>query len=223
MAIHDPFYVRRSCDDAVDAFAREEEAQTLVIKGARQRGKSSLLVRYLAARCRSKKKVALIDFQAFSGVDLESYPEFLTSLAAAVLDVLEIGAPRPMIQQQLEMTSFLRKTVLEASGPLVLAFDEVDRTTSRSYKTDFWSMLRHWHNLRAYPSSMTWRHPLDLVLAISTEPALLIEDPHQSPFNVAQIIEVSSLSRDQCHELNSRYQPMRLQSEEVDGIYGLAM
>ena len=220
MAIHDPLYVRRSCDDAVAAFARVEDAQTLIIKGARQRGKSSLLVRYLAARCRSKKKVALIDFQAFSGVDLESYPEFLTSLAAAVLDVLEICAPRPMIQHQHEMTSFLRKTVLEASGPLVLAFDEVDRTASRSYQTDFWSMLRHWHNLRAYPSSAMWGH-LDLVLAISTEPEFLIEDAYQSPFNVGQVIEVSSLSRDQCHELNSRYEPMRLQYEEVDAIYEL--
>src|SRR5262249_21038197 len=42
MALHDPLYVRRRCDDVVEVLATSDEGQTLIIKGPRQRGKSSL-------------------------------------------------------------------------------------------------------------------------------------------------------------------------------------
>lgn len=220
MPINDPLYVRRQADYDAEVLARSGDSQTLVIKGPRQRGKSSLLVRYLVARRDRSKKIGLIDFLSFSDADLASYPEFLTSLATAVLDVLEISAPEPKIRRQMEMTRFLQRNVLENTGPLALAFDEVDRVANREYKTDFFGMLRTWHNSRAEPLSPAWR-TFDLALVLSTEPELLIQDSYQSPFSVGYTIELDSLTREQCHAMNACCVPKRLSNDEVDEIYDL--
>lgn len=218
MAIHDPLYIRRQGDDDADALAKSDDGQTLIIKGPQQHGKSSLLIRYLATRRTLNKKIGLIDFETFSGVDLESYPEFLTSLATAILDVLEISAPEPKIRRQMDMNRFLQRTVLEVTGPLVIAFDEVDRVANRTYRTDFFSMLRSWHNSRAL--SPAWQ-TVDLALVLSTEPDLLIQDSYQSPFNVGQTIELDCFTREQCHAMNARCAPRQLSRDEVDEIYEL--
>jgi hypothetical protein len=220
MGVHDPLYVRRQGDDDSDVLASADDGQTVIIKGPRQRGKSSLLIRYLAARRERNKKIGLIDFQTFSGVDLESYPEFLLSLATAMLDAREISAPEPKIRRQMDMNRFMKRTVLETTGPLVLAFDEVDRVASRSYGTDFFSMLRSWHNSRAMSPGPAWRG-LDLALVLSTEPDLLIQDTYQSPFNVGHTIELDCFTREQCHAMNARCEPKPLVRDDVDEIYDL--
>ena len=78
-------------------------------------------------------------------------------------------------------------------APLTLAFDEVDRVLGRSYQSDFFSMLRLWHNRRAEPLS-AWED-VDLALVIATEPYLLIDSKDRSPFNVATPIEPQAFDR----------------------------
>lgn len=74
--LHDPFYLRRPVDGAVESFAGATGV-TLVIKGPRQVGKSSLLVRYLAACEAANKQFVLIDLPSASPREVEELPAFL--------------------------------------------------------------------------------------------------------------------------------------------------
>ena len=62
LKLDDRCYIKRPADDSVTRLAASN-GETLVIKGARQMGKSSLLVRYVAACKQAKKTVAFLDFQ----------------------------------------------------------------------------------------------------------------------------------------------------------------
>lgn len=213
----DPVYVRRACDDLIDQAV--EAGRTTLIKAPRQRGKTSLLVRYID-RCMARgKQVTFVDFQTLEGADLETYPGFLSSLAGAIADGFELG-PAPAITRQAQLEKWLQDTVLTPErGPVVLAFDEVDRINSRPYRGDFFSMLRSWHNRMVSPTAKRWAG-LALALVLSTEPEALIDDPNQSPFNVSVPIEVPLFTRAQCHELNTRL-GAPLAADLVDDVHEL--
>jgi hypothetical protein len=63
-------------------------------------------------------------------------------------------------------------------------------------------MLRSWHNNRSYQPA--WGN-FSIVLAISTEPYMLIENLNQSPFNVGIVISPGDFTYEQIMELNARY------------------
>jgi hypothetical protein len=90
----------------------------------------------------------------------------------------------------------------EVDGSLVLAMDEVDRMFDSPFRSDFFGMLRSWHNSRRPGSE--WER-LDLALVTSTEPYMLIDDLNQSPFNVGQVIELDDFTPEQVRDLNDRY------------------
>ena len=90
----------------------------------------------------------------------------------------------------------------EIDEPLVLAMDEVDRVLDTPFRSDFFGMLRSWHNKRAM--SKVWRQ-FSQVLVISTEPYQLIADLNQSPFNVGQTLRLQDFTVAQVTELNERH------------------
>ena len=105
-----------------------------------------------------------------------------------------------------------------AAGPLVVALDEADRLFRKPYKADFFSMLRLWHNNRV-PLTPAWED-LDLALAISTEPYLLIDQSDRSPFNVGLSVEMGPFSRDECRTLNEKYGGL-LAEDQVEQLWTL--
>jgi len=80
--------------------------------------------------------------------------------------------------------------------------DEVERMFASPFRSDFFSMLRSWHNRRAHGGDWT---RLNLALVTSTEPYQLIADLNQSPFNVGMVIELSDFSPEQVAELSGRH------------------
>ena len=60
--VDDPWYIRRHSDDSALRLI-SQQGITLVIKGSRQMGKTSLLVRTLSAAMNLGKRCALVDFQ----------------------------------------------------------------------------------------------------------------------------------------------------------------
>lgn len=209
----------RPADRAVRALA-SRCGLTLVIKGPEEMGKSRLLTAFLSHCQRHGKACACVDFSAFSRADLSEYSTFLSLLAATVKSELgqDLGEP-PVIGSQREMNLFIERSILAplASG-LALGLDEVDRILGRPYQVDFFSMLRSWHNART-PLKPMWRK-LDMAMVISTEPYLLIDDDHRSPFNVGEIIEIGPLTIDECFAINRRYGCV-LQSDEVRQLWSL--
>jgi hypothetical protein len=218
----DPFYIERPADREILDIAHHLLEETVLIKGPRQVGKSSLLGRYLAECRRVGKRTALIDMSLLQQ-DLGHYPRFLTSLAAELLDEFQLEGTSA-IPGSVQMTRFVRDKILnELPHNLVVAFDEVERVLGQPYQSDFFAMLRNWHERRRRLDRPEWAR-LELALVISTEPYLLISDAKRSPFNVSVPIALPLFSAAECRELNRRYgnvvsdeQAERLRRELLNG------
>jgi hypothetical protein len=212
----DPFFITSGADHEVREAARRL-CETVVIKAPRQHGKSSLLGRYLAECARLGKRTVLIDLSLLSERDLVDYPTFLTSCAEELTDGLGLVPPPAPVTRQAEMNRLIREHVLaQISDNIVVAFDEADRVLGQPYQSDFFSMLRGWRNQGANPRKPVWAR-LELALAISTEPYLLIAEVNRSPFNVGATIELQPIDAAGCHELNRRYNGL-LTSEQVETL-----
>jgi hypothetical protein len=171
-------------------------------------GKSSLLIRTVDAATRAGKKVAFIDFQAVDRKILGEAALFFREFCRLVTTELELDDQTesywsaPLGNAQL-CTRYMGRYVLKVlSQPLALAMDEVDALFDTEFRTDFFGMLRSWHNSRAVQSA--WRQ-LDLVLVTSTEPYQLINDLNQSPFNVGEVLELRDFNMEQVADLNQRH------------------
>jgi hypothetical protein len=199
----DPFYIERAADKEVLDIAHHLIEETVLIKGPRQVGKSSLLERYLAVCRRVGKKTALVDMSLFQQ-DLRQYPKLLASLARELLDEFQLESTAT-IRDSIQMTHFVRDQILsEVPDNLVVAFDEVERVLGQPYQSDFFAMLRNWHGRRRRLNQPEWAR-LELALVISTEPYLLISDIKRSPFNVSVPIALPLFNETECRELNRRY------------------
>src|SRR5581483_1370444 len=201
------FYVLRASDAvALDAIGRQ--GVTITIKGPRQMGKSSLLVRTIEAAATAGKRVAFLDFQLFDKNGLANADVFFRQFCSWLSDELDLESrvdeywAAPLSNSQRCERYLGRYLLKELGGPLVLAMDEVESIFETDFRTDFFSMLRSWHNSRAIKPA--WKQ-LDLVLVTSTEPYQLIENLNQSPFNVGEVIEISDFSPEQVADLNRRH------------------
>jgi hypothetical protein len=210
------FYVERSSDAKALATIKQKGV-TLTIKGPRQMGKSSLLMRTMKVATDAGKRVAFVDFQLFDTAALHNAETFLRQFCALLGFKLRIAdrvdeywrLPLGNIQR---CTAYLEDYLLpELDTPLVLAMDEVDKIFDADFRSDFFGMLRAWHNDRQGFS--VWKN-LDLALVTSTEPYQLIVNLNQSPFNVGQVIELEDLKPEQVADLNRRHgQPFRPDDE----------
>lgn len=182
----------------------------MVIKAPRQMGKSSLLVRTVQAAKQMNKQVVFLDFQLLDKTALASSDLFYQQFCAWISSKLrlpnrveEYWQRRRAQGNLLCCTHYLEDWVLaERSQPLVLAMDEVETVFGTSFRSEFFGMLRSWYNNRSIEPN--WRL-IDLVLVTSTEPYLWIENLEQSPFNVAQEIELIDFTAEQVADLNQRH------------------
>nr|WP_211173032.1 AAA-like domain-containing protein [Brasilonema bromeliae] len=201
------FYVERNAD-TIALQTIVQQGVTIPIKGPRQVGKSSLLMRIIQAVRNAGKRVAYLDFQQLSTAVLNDEELFFRHFCFWISDVLELEDKveeyfaRNLTTIQ-RCDRYLQRHILKGLGhPLVLAMDEVDRVFDTKFRNDFFGMLRNWHNSRAYYPILD---TLDLVLVTSTEPYQLIDDLNQSPFNVGQIIELEDFTPEQVAQLNGRH------------------
>lgn len=204
MAPDSAFYVERK-EDALALETIAHQGVTITIKGPRQMGKSSLLIRTVAAAAAANKRVAFLDFQLFDRSALADADRFFRqfcSWLSAELDLEDRSAEywnMPLGNSQ-RCTRYVGRAVLrELAAPLVLAMDEVETIFDTDFRSDFFGMLRSWHNSRA--TSPIWKQ-LDLTLVTSTEPYQLIDNLNQSPFNVGQVIDLVDFSPEQIAALN---------------------
>jgi hypothetical protein len=216
---NDPLYIRRHQDTLAEQAAARTGGETLLIRAPRQWGKSSLAVRYRDACQSNGKSWSYIDLQFFPDDALTAYPTFLAEIARQVLDDLALDALPNDAPLASDLTRFMERQVFpHLKGDLVLIFDEADRIIGQPYKRNFFAMLRGWHNRRAVKPD-PWER-CDLAVVIATEPWLLIDDPNESPFNVATPLELSPLSVDQVAELGARH-GMFLSRADVEQLWTL--
>ncbi|HWS89649.1 MAG TPA: AAA-like domain-containing protein [Pyrinomonadaceae bacterium] len=203
------YYVARATDaPAVSAIRQTQQGVTIPIKGPRQMGKSSLLLRVMEEAGRVGKQTVLLDFQLFDHVALASADNFYRQFCAWLS--AELGRPNRVeefwamgLGNTQQTTYYMTRHLLDGlDAHLVLAMDEVERIFDKPFRDDFFSMLRSWHNKRA--RERPWKR-CDLVLVTSTEPYQLIADLNQSPFNVGVVIELEDFTPAEVRELNARH------------------
>jgi AAA-like domain/TIR domain len=211
MDVESRLYIRREVD-ALATGVMSRQGKTLNLKGARQMGKSSLLMHLLATALEAGKRVAFIDFQELDSAVLASDDAFFRVFCSTLSERLELKDQveaywAPGLGNLQSCGKYMGDYVLKSLGaPLVLALDEVDRLFDSPFRSDFFGMLRSWHNKRAQPTAAAWKK-LDLVLVTSTEPYLLVENLNQSPFNVGESFELADFTPEEVTRLNQLHGP----------------
>ncbi|MBK9713390.1 MAG: AAA-like domain-containing protein [Kouleothrix sp.] len=216
MRVDSRFYIPR----ATDKRATESMAAlgvTLTIKGPRQVGKSSLLMRVIDTAAAAGKRVAFLDFQLFDRAALATPDLFFRQFCAWLTDALDLEDRvdeywSTKLGNSQRCTRYLERYLLkEIREPLMLALDEVESMFDADFRSDFFGMLRSWHNSRA--AKPIWQR-LDLALVTSTEPYQLIANLNQSPFNVGQVIALDNFTVEEAHALNELHEmPLTLGNE----------
>ncbi|RCJ18396.1 hypothetical protein A6S26_28970 [Nostoc sp. ATCC 43529] len=216
MSSESQFYIERS-SDLLALEIIKQQGVTIIIKGPRQMGKSSLLIRTIDAAVAVGKWVVFLDFQLFDKATLNNADNFFRQFCCWLTDELEMADKvdeywqTPLGYSQ-RCTRYVNRYILKDFGkPLVLAMDEVESIFDSEFRSDFFAMLRSWHNSRAI--TPIWKN-LDLVLATSTEPYQFIDNLHESPFNVGVAVNLEDFTTEQVADLNRRHGSPLNSSEE---------
>lgn len=202
-----PFYVRRQADVELERQV-PLKGTTSIVKGPRQIGKSSLVARALAQATRNNQKTCFIDFQLIASSKFETLESLLKHLAHKLARGLNtVAKPQDEWDDDLDamenLSTFVQEAVLPLEKqPILLVLDEADRVFKFSYRDDFFSLIRGWHNNRA--TNELWCK-LNLVIAHSTEPSLWIQDVDRSPFNVGLRLRLDDFTLDQVSHLNIQH------------------
>lgn len=221
----DSFYIERAVDKQI-APAVAFPGQTITIRGPRQVGKTSLLVR----TCRKAvenlgAQVINFDLQEVGEEGRSSLETVLKTLSTQVFNTLNldfdeldrIWSRSKYLTPQMNVIDSLEHALTQVGSPIVLAMDEVDVIQTKPFANDFFGLVRRWHNLHA--QSPLWAR-LTIILVISTEPYLLIDRVGESPFNVGTKILMRDFSLSEVEELNGRYQSP-VAPADVDQLYAL--
>ncbi|MBS1808310.1 MAG: protein kinase [Acidobacteria bacterium] len=148
------FYIVRPADDEFrTAIGRQDSI--VLLKGARQVGKTSLLARGLQQARQAGAKVVLTDLQKLSADDLVSAESFYLALADLIADQLDLDVvPEDVWNTRrgasINFERFIRREVLgKLSAHLVWGLDEVDRLFACAFGSEVFGLFRSWHNERS--------------------------------------------------------------------------
>jgi hypothetical protein len=182
------FYISRSADTDLKSSLSKQDSIVL-IKGARQMGKTSLLARGMQfAREQGSSSVAT-DLQKFNAENFKSVDRLYRTMAESIADQLELDVNPTQAWDSrrgpnANLERFMRRDVLARIGrPLFWGLDEVDRLFVTPFGSEVFGLIRSWHNERALDPSGPWSK-LTIGIAYATEAHLFITDINQSPFNV---------------------------------------
>ncbi|MCC2668051.1 MAG: hypothetical protein K0Q72_522 [Armatimonadetes bacterium] len=212
------FYVVRPADDELrSALVRRDSI--VLVKGARQMGKTSLLARGLQHARTSGARVFRTDFQKLNAQHLVSADTLFLKLAESISDQLGLDfVPETSWQTRRGPSEnferfWVRHVFPSLDEHLVWGLDEVDRLFTCDFGTEVFGLFRSWHNERALDPDGPWKR-LTLAIAYATEAHLFIADINQSPFNVGTRLTLADLNLEQLNDLNRRHgSPLRSEAE----------
>lgn len=200
------FYIERATDGALrDALGRRDSI--VLLKGAHEVGKTSLLARGVQVARSSRARVALTDLSTLPAGDAMT---FFLALATSLGDELGVKDSPEMLwsparSPAMNLERFVRRAALDVRGnSLVWALDEVDRLFELPFGADLFRLFRSWHNRRSLEPDGPWSQ-LTLVIAYATEAQLFLTDLHQSPFNVGTRLSLADFTLEDTTDLNRRF------------------
>jgi hypothetical protein len=209
MDVDSRFYIRREADDAVFGAVHRHRGM-VTVRGARQSGKTSLILQaYVNTRRTSKPlRPVFVDFQALSEKDFDSLGAIWQRIAQEIDIQLGLASWKPESWEAASaydrnLTRYLDRCVFAVDQtPLLLCLDELDRVFKLPLRSGFFPSVRAFFNRGAWDPA--WRN-VRWLLSTCSEPSSYIEDPTESPFNVGRKIELGSLSIDQTTDFARRH------------------
>jgi hypothetical protein len=207
LKLNDRFYIERDSDEKLKRNVAKS-GTTITIRASRQTGKSSLLVRGIH-HVHASAGIVYLDLQSIEHGEFESADLFLKYFANAITRKLKMDSAiveqiwQDKLGPQDKLVKVMEEYVLPHSDrQIILAMDEADKLLSVPFHSDFFALMRSWHNNRAVDPE--W-NKLNIVIVIATEPYLLISNPNQSPFNVGIRLNLEDFNREQVRDLNHRH------------------
>ena len=162
----DPNYIARPQDFQVMELVRVG-GRSILLRGPRQFGKSSLLSRMSYYATNLERQVVEIEAAiTFSSSALASPQAFFLAFAEAISTALNF-ANRSIQKDPRDLTDWIEKEVLRRSSkPITLIIDEADRLLMPSFSEDIFGMFKSWQSMRARPNKGEWKK-LEVFLAMS--------------------------------------------------------
>ena len=204
----------------------ERQDGLLLVKGARQMGKTSLLARGLQLAREAGKTVVFIDLQKLNCEDLKDLTSLYKALGAIIayqleLDIYPDDKWRVGRAPNINFENYIvREVMKKIDGHVVIAMDEVDRLFSFDFASEMFGMFRSWFNARSTSPEMPWGR-LTQAFVYATEPHLFITDQFQSPFNVGTKLELHDFNIDQVGRLNELYERPLQSHADLERFYAL--
>lgn len=219
-----PFYIERPVDREFEEALSAGES-ILLVRGARQVGKTSLLGRGVRKTKALGWRKAVTDYQKLSSTLFSDEDACYRMIAANLARQLRFhydfdGEWHPMYGSNSNLDNFLRALLEGCDQPFVWFMDEADRLFAAPFATDFFALVRSWHNARATEPDGPWDR-FSVAIAYATEAHLFIQDLNQSPFNVGHAIELRGFTLRQTQELNERYGIPLRGIDQVQVLYDL--
>ncbi|HKP82076.1 MAG TPA: AAA-like domain-containing protein [Pyrinomonadaceae bacterium] len=210
---YDPvWYVPRTEAEEIAKNYLKFPGTPVVLWGPFRSGKTTTL-KYLIEQVRSntaiKSKIVTVNLGLLDSEAQKSLDTFLKEMARVVAE--KFNTDSDLVDKNwnggtpnAKFTRLMRDHLLprvEENGRLVLAIDRADEIWRRPFRGDFFSLLRSW----AGDVDAEIFSRLRLILAVSSSPLFLIDDPNKSPFNLTDPIELKDLDPDQIRILAERY------------------
>ncbi len=204
-----PFYIPRPADARLETTIANRHS-VILVKGTRQTGKTSLLVRGLEEARVTGAVVAYTNINTLDAAVLKSREALYRTLMGELADQLDLDIPSEQVWDasraaNTNLDRYLRREILGSlERPLVWALDEVDRLFVCEFRNEVFALFRSWHDRRAMDPAGAWSR-LTLALSYTTEAHLFITDLNQSPFNVGTRLVLEDFTSEQVADLNARY------------------
>jgi hypothetical protein len=193
------------------------------IKGPRQMGKSSLLVRIVQYASQQNYKTVSLDFQGFDSDLFSDLINLLKQLCFSITENLELPNRvdeywNNALDSKSNFTRYMGQYVLsQCQVPLVLALDEVDRIFQYpNIAADFLALIRSLHERAKV--SLSWQH-LRLV-TVNSEEVYLSLNLNESPFNVGQPILLYAFTTSQVLDLSKRH-GLKLSDGQLESLVAM--
>lgn len=202
------FYIDRSPIET-DCYHAILKPGTLIrIKGSKQMGKTSLLLRILHQAAQHGYQTVTLNLEEIDAAILQDLDRLLQWFCIQITHTLQLPDRLDdywdnLFGSAISCKSYFEEYLLvQTPQPLVLALDNVDRLfTYPDVADEFFGLLRAWHE--EAKSRQVWQR-LRLMVAHSTEVYIPL-NIHKSPFNVGVPIELNGLTPHQIQELAQRY------------------
>lgn len=217
------FYCERPEDTLFQQALRYRDG-IIIVKGAKQVGKTSLVGNGIAQAGQSTDKIVFTDFKSINTHKFLTLESLFLELAEMMVEELgsDLSVPsmwRPSRGPNSNFERVMQSLLKSGSTPMIWILDEVDLLFGYDYREEIFNLFRSWHTQRAIKTNSIW-HQLTLVLLVSTEPFLFITDLKKSLFNVGTKIEVSDLTLEQTQGLSQKF-GLQLPSKEIQRVFDL--